>query len=62
MAKTNIVMVRMPDNVRSDVRVIQEYLQGLTRQSVTTSDAIRTAIATMAAEIQQRKTKESDSE
>ena len=62
MAKTNIVMIRMPDNVRSDVRVIQEYLQGLTRQSVTTSDAIRTAIATMAAEIQQRKTKEQDSE
>ena len=62
MAKTNIVMIRMPDNVRDDVRVIQEYLQGLTRQSVTTSDAIRTAIATMAAEIQQRKTKESDSE
>ena len=63
MAKTNIVMVRMPDNVRSDVKVIQEYLQGLTRQSVTTSDAIRTAIATMAAEIQQDKQqKESDNE
>ena len=62
MAKTNIVLIRMPDNIRSDVEVIRQHIAETTKQAVTTSDAIRTAVATMAAEIQQRKTKEQDSE
>ena len=62
MGKTNIVLIRMPDNIRSDVEVIRQHIAETTRQTVTTSDAIRTAIATMAAEIEQRKTKEQDSE
>ena len=60
MAKTNIVLVRMPDNIRSDVEVIRQHIAETTKQTPTTSDAIRTAIATMAAEIKQKQ--ENDSE
>ena len=60
MAKTNIVLVRMPDNIRSDVEVIRQHIAETTKQTPTTSDAIRTAIATMAAEIKQKR--ENDSE
>ena len=62
MAKTNIVLIRMPDSIRSDVEVIRQHIAETTKQTVTTSDAIRTAIATMAAEIQQGKTKEQGNE
>lgn len=60
MAKTNIVLVRMPDNIRSDVEVIRQHIAETTKQTPTTSDAIRTAIAVMAAEIKQKQ--ENDSE
>lgn len=60
MAKTNIVLIRMPDNIRSDVEVIRQHIAETTKQTPTTSDAIRTAIATMAAEIKQKQ--ENDSE
>lgn len=60
MAKTNIVLVRLTDNMRSDVEVIRQHIAETTKQTPTTSDAIRTAIATMAAEIKQKQ--ENDSE
>ena len=55
MAKTNIVLIRMPDNIRSDVEVIRQHIAETTKQQPTTSDAIRTAIAVMAAEIKAKK-------
>ena len=55
MAKTNIVLIRMPDNIRSDVEVIRQHIAETTTQQPTTSDAIRTAIAVMAAEIKAKK-------
>lgn len=55
MAKTNIVLIRMPDAIRSDVEVIRQHIAETTKQTPTTSDAIRTAIAVMAAEIKATK-------
>ena len=60
MAKTNIVLVRMPDNIRSDVEVIRQHIAETTKQTPTTSDAIRTAIAVMAAEIKQKQEQDSE--
>lgn len=63
MAKTNIVLIRMPDAIRSDVEVIRQHIAETTKQTVTTSEAIRTAVALMAKAIEEdKKKKESDSE
>ena len=60
MAQTKIVLIRMKPELFEDVEAIREELERQTKQRTTTSDAIRTAIATMAAEIQ--KTKERGNE
>ena len=54
MAKTNIVLIRMRQEIRDDVEVIRQHIAETTKQAPTVSDAIRTAIAVMAAEIKQK--------
>ena len=60
MAKTNIVLIRMRQEIRDDVEVIRQHIAETTKQTPTTSDAIRTAIAVMAAEIKQKQEKDSE--
>ena len=62
MAQSKIVLIRMRPELFDDVEAIREYIAETTKQAPTVSDAIRLAIATMAAEIKQSNTKENDSE
>lgn len=60
MAQSKIVLIRMRPELFDDVEAIREYIAETTKQAPTVSDAIRLAIATMAAEIKQKQ--ENDSE
>ena len=60
MAQAKIVMIRMKPELFEDVEAIRKELERQTKQRTTTSDAIRTAIATMAAEIQKTKEQGND--
>lgn len=60
MAQSKIVLIRMKPELFDDVEAIREYIAETTKQAPTVSDAIRTAIAVMAAEIKQKQ--ECDSE
>lgn len=60
MAQTKIVLIRMKPELFKDVEAIREELERQTKQRTTTSDAIRTAIATMAAEMKAKKEQSDD--
>ena len=50
----------MKPELFDDVDVIRQHIAETTKQTVTTSEAIRTAIATMAAEIKAKKEQDSE--
>lgn len=60
MAQSKIVLIRMRPELFDDVEAIRRYIAETTKQQPTTSDAIRTAIAVMAAEIKQKQEKDSE--